>query len=435
MKYRLLAAVAAFCTLFTVVCHGTEDATSSGIPQIKNVNAACVYNIENDTYIYEYDVDDTVFPASTVKLMTAIVALEELGDDLSREIVIDGVALVGVSGNNIALKQGEVLTLEQLLYAMICGGANDAANVLAFEVAGSTEAFVTLMNEKAKEIGALNTNYTNPTGMHHPAMVTTARDTAIIAAYAYGVSPICEMASAEKCVIPATDKTKTRNIYNKNYFFATNVQYIYKWQVPRGLNAGYTPEGGNCLVTTATKDGLTYVVVCMGAASDDEHIYSYTEAAELIKWAFDAYDYTKVVGTANMICEVPVKLSGDVDYVGLFPSQNIELYLPANVDVSKDVTLEWKTNREYFTAPVSEGEVGGELTVYYNGKSIGTYDLVTKNSVSRNNFLYVFDLISDFVLGSAFNTAIIFAVVIAVIYILALVAARIIRTRNRKRRR
>ncbi len=435
MKYRLLSAAIALLTLFTVVCSGAENKGVSEPPLIKNVNAACVYNIENDRYIYEYDADDTIFPASTVKLMTAIVALEQLGDDLSREITVDGGALVGVSGNNIALKQGEVLTVEQLLYALICGCANDAANVLAFEAAGSVENFCRLMNEKAKEIGAVNTHYTNPTGMHNPAMVTTARDTAIIAAYAYSISPICDMATVEKFEIPPTNKAKKRTVFNKNYFFSTSVQYLYKWNVPRGLNAGYTPEGGNCLVTTATRNGLTYVVVCMGAASDDKYIYSYTQAAELIKWAFDAYDYKKILTTSDMICELPVKLSGRVDYVGLFPAENIEFYLPAEVDVLTDISLEWTLNREYFTAPVSEGEVGGELSVVYKGEKLGSCDLVTKNSVSRDNFLYIFDLISEFLVSAVFTTIIIWAVVIAGIYILALIAARIIRSKNRKRRR
>ena len=138
--------------MFTAVisANSSEDAAepqeSLAPPVLQNVGTAIVYNIENDRYIYELGADKIIPPASTVKLMTAIVAVEALGGDLDREVTVKAEAIVGVTGSNIALKRGEVLTVEQLLYALICGGANDAANVLAVEVAGSVEAFVALMN-------------------------------------------------------------------------------------------------------------------------------------------------------------------------------------------------------------------------------------------------------------------------------------------------
>ena len=372
-------------------------------PVLENVGTAIVYNIENNRYIYELDADKVIPPASTVKLMTAILAVEALGDDLNKIVTVDAGAIVGVTGSNIALKRGEQLTVEHLLYALICGGANDAANVLAFEVAGSVEAFVELMNKKAAEIGATNTVYTNPTGMDDPGMYTTTRDIAIIATSAYKTVPICEMGSVEKFVIPANNKASQRTIFNKNYYFSSHMEYKYIWGIPRGLNAGYTPNGGSCVVTTGSRDGLTYVVAVMGAKSDDNYIYSYTEAADLIKWAYKAYSYEKLLTTADMICEVPVKLSSRVDYVTLFPAENVELYLPTGLDLKKDVHVEWSLKRDYFTAPVSEGAVGGELTVTYNGVNLGTYDLITRNSVNRDNILYVLDLGRSLTKTSAFR--------------------------------
>lgn len=418
MKKRIITAILLIVTvLLMLVPTAADDGAEEGIaapPEIKNVGAAAVYNIENDLYIYEHNADKVIFPASTVKLMTAILAVEALGDDLSREIMVSSKHIDGVRGNNIALKRGEMLTVEQLLYALICGCANDAANVLAFEVAGSIEAFVELMNQKAAELGAVNTHYTNPTGMHDQGMVTTARDTAIIAAYAYKTPYIAEMSSAEKFYIPKTNRAKERTVFNKNHFYSTLTEFIYLWDIPRGLNAGYTAEGGYCLATTATRDGLTYVVVTMDATRDDEYIYSYTEAADLIKWAFEAYGYENVLATSDMICEIPVKLSSKVDYVTLFPSESVELYLPRGIDIEKDVKLDWSLSRDYFTAPVSEGEIAGEITVSYEGKKLATVDLVTRNSVNRDNILYVLDLIGGFTrtgLFKAFVGIVIFAFV------------------------
>lgn len=384
-----------------------SDEDSNPIPTVDHANAACVYNIENDRYIFDKNKDEQIYPASTVKLMTAILALEAFGEDLDHEITATSEALGATSGNNIAIKRDEVLTAEQLLYALICGCANDAANVLAVEIAGSIEGFVVMMNQKARELGATNTNYTNPTGMHHPAMVTTAADTALIAAEAAKNELIVEMSTVEKYTLEATNKQPQRIIFNKNYYYSSNMEYIYRWNVPRGLNAGYTAEGGYCIATSAARDGLTYIIIVMGARADENYIYSYTEAADLINWALYAYGYVKVLTTSSMICEVPVKLASKVDYVTLFPSSDIELYLPVDVDLSNDVQISWQLTVDSFTAPVDEGEVGGTLTATYKGESLGSYELITKTSVNRSNILYIFDLMRQIIETPQFRTVVI----------------------------
>lgn len=401
-----------------------EDEENYDPPELQNITSASVYCVEEDRFIYGYNEEKQVYPTSTVKLMVAVLAVEAFGEELDKKITVPVEAILSVQGNNIKLKRDEVLTARELLYALICGGANDAAAVLAYEISGSVEAFVEKMNEKAKEIGAVNTKYTNVSGIHHPAMVTTSKDTAIIAAYAAHSEFICEVSSAEKYVIEATNKSSARTIYNKNYYFATNLQYKYIWSVPRGLNAGFTNEGGYCVATTASKDGLTYVVTVMGADEDDDYIYSYTEAAKLVKWALKAYGYKTVLSTSDMICEVPVRLASRVDYVALFPSELIELYLPVDVNVETDVKISWELTTEYFTAPVSEGEIGGTLTISFEDKErgdsfTGHYTLITRNNVDRNNFLYILDLLKMLFETSVFKITL-FIIIVAIIgYIIA----------------
>ena len=420
----MLVVLTVVCLVLPVIAADEEEDYSP--PELVNIGSASVYCVEEDRFIYGLNEEKQVYPTSTVKLMVAIIAVEELGDDLERRITVPVEAILSVQGNNIKLKRDEVLTVRELLYALICGGANDAANVLAFEISGSVEEFVKKMNEKAKEIGASNTNYLNVSGIHHPAMVTTAKDTAIIAAYAAHSEFICEVSSAEKYVIQPTNKSGARTIYNKNCYFATNMEYKYIWKVPRGLNAGFTAEGGYCVATTASKDGLTYVVTVMGAKADDDYIYSYTEAAKLIKWALKAYGYKKVLSTSDMICEVPVRLASRVDYVALFPSELIELYLPVDVDVEKDVKITWELSKDYFTAPVNEGEIGGTLTVSFEDKArgdsfVGHYKLITRASVDRNNFLYILDLMKMLFETAAFRIAVLIAIAGGVAYIAAAV--------------
>ena len=145
----------------------------------------------------------------------------------------------------------------------------------------------------------------------------------------------------------------------------------------------------------------------MGARADENYIYSYTEAADLINWALYAYGYVKVLTTSSMICEVPVKLASKVDYVTLFPSSDIELYLPVDVDLSNDVQISWQLTVDSFTAPVDEGEVGGTLTATYKGESLGSYELITKTSVNRSNILYIFDLMRQIIETPQFRTVVI----------------------------
>ncbi len=436
MKKRIIALFFVLVTVFSMALPAFAEETEEDVilepPEIINVGAAIVYNIENDRYIYEHNADKMIYPASTTKLMTAIVAIEHFEGNLSRPITVNGGALIGLKGNSIGLKHGETFTLEQLLYALLCGGANDAANVLAFEISGGIEGFVELMNAKAKELGADHTHYTNPTGMHDPAMVTTARDTAIIATAAFLTYPISDCSSVEKYYIPPTEKSGERTIYNKNHYFSTRTEYLYIWKVPKGLNAGYTDEGGYCLATTATRDGLTYVVISMDATRDDTYIYSYTEAAKLIKWAFDAYEYRKVVTTSDIICEMPVALSSRVDYVTLFPAETIELFLPKGIDPEKDIELVTTLTRDNFTAPVSEGAVGGKLTVVYNGLDLITVDLVTRNSVNRDNILYVLDLLASVTRTKVFKTGLTIVIIALIAYIAVLVFITV--QRNRRKR-
>ena len=241
-------------------------------PDVTHAKAAALYNVENDYFMYTKNAEEQMYPASTVKLMTAIIVMEALGTDLDREITATREALSKVQGNHIKIRRDEVLTARQLLSAMLIGNANDATNILAIEVAGSIEAFVSMMNDKAEEIGATHTYYMNPTGIHHPSMKTTAEDTAKIAAYACSYETITEITSMEVLVIEPTNLRGRRTIYNKNYYFATNMQYKYIWSVPRGLNAGYTEEAGYCIATSAAKDGLTYISIVLGAEADEKYI-------------------------------------------------------------------------------------------------------------------------------------------------------------------
>ncbi len=389
--------------------------------ETEHIGGAYLYNIENDFAALSYNANETLYPTSTVKIMTGIIAIEQLGDKLSEVVTVTEDMLAEAAGNKIGFEVGEELTVEQLLYAMLVGGGNDAAHILAVRIAGSVDEFVGMMNRRALEIGANATHYTNPSGLHDYDMYTTVSDTVKIALEAYKLPLFMEMSSTSKYVIDKTNKSEYRNVYNRNYLVASNSVSKYFYPDASGMNSGSTAQGGYCLVTTACRDGLTYLAVVMGAGVDSEHdsIYSYTEARKLLDFAFNTYGNITIVKQGEVICDIPVTMSGTTDFVSLVTADSLILYLPKDADLEHEITQSRKTIYDSLTAPVAEGQRAGVLTIMYNDEIIGNVDLITTVAVARSEFLYTLERIKSFATGRFFIAALISAVVFTVIFVLA----------------
>lgn len=396
----------------------TVDMTAEDAPDIQNAVCAYLYNITNEQPLYTKNPNMKIYPGPTVKLMTAAVVIDVLREQLDREITVQKEMLRSVTGFNINLRRGEIITVEELLNALIVGGSNDVAAVLAITAAGSIEAFVLLMNEKAKEIGANDTNYTNPTGIHDPEMVTTVADTAKVALHVFQHTIYKNIAKLEYYTLNATNKSRERQIYNRNYFIATNTEYKYRSRYVTGINAGNTPEAGYCVTATTQYKNTEYLCIVMGAERDDNYIYSYVEAAKLLEWAYFNFAYTTVLSTAEVICEIPVRLSAGMDYVTLMPEKGIELYLRKDKNVADSVTLNWSLNETELVAPVSEGQIAGLLTVTFDGVIIGRINLVTKSNIARSEALYLLSLVQALTATAAFRNTVILVIASAVFYVL-----------------
>ncbi len=389
-------------------------------PALTHAKAGCLYNFENDVVLYEENANERVFPAATVKMMTAIVAFETFGDDLNHSITVTRQMLEQVVGNRIGFEEGEVVTARQMLSCMLVNSANDAAIILAYAAAGSLEAFVSMMNDKALEIGTYSTYYTNPTGMHDSAMVTTARDTLLIAKYAYGVPGLVEMTTLPKYVMDATNRHDYRNVYNRNGMISKYYGAGYLDDRVCGLSAGATAQAGYvaCELATDTETGLTYVAVVLGAEDDDEESWHYVNAENLLDWAFENYGYVEVLSHRKIITELPVSLSSTLDYVTLVPKEDIIRYLPLSVDPETDIRVSYQTREKTLTAPIESGMEVGTVTVTMDDQIIGSAPLITTTSIARSEFLYFLSRVEDFVKSRLFIGTLVSAAVITVIYVL-----------------
>ncbi len=403
--------------LFCAISIGAEE----GLPDLSMVQNIYIYNLENDQVLYSKNEADKVYPASTAKIMTGMLAVDFYRGRYSEQITVTKEALGSYKGKNIQLKAGEVVTVEDLLYATIVGGANDAANVLAYEISGGHDIFIDMMNYKASEIGMKNTHYTNAYGYSDPDMYTTAEDTLYLAKYAYLVQGYMDICSVSRYVLPETNTSKIRYIYNSNYLISTNIETKYRNKEAQGINAGSTVEGGDVVVTSVSRNGMTNFYVLIGGASDEENIYVYKAVNELIDWSYDNFEYKKVVDSSEMICEVDVKLSSQVDYVVLTPEKSVQYFLPVSVDVSKEVTRNIELAENVLEAPIEAGYVAGTLTLSYRGEEIAKINLITKNNVDRNSFLYVLARIQNFTRSPKFKIMILCIAVVVLMYIISFI--------------
>lgn len=414
-----------------------DEGKSYDPPEIEHAAAAYLYNFENDAVLLAYNPNERVYPASTVKIMTAIVAFDVFGDDLDQKITITQSMLDEVSGNQIGFSVGEVVTVRQMLSCMLINSSNDAAIILAHAAAGNTEDFVKLMNDKAAELGAYETYYVNPTGMHNDAMVTTVRDTAEIAKYAYSIPGLIEITSTPKYVMDATNMSDFRNIYNRNCLISNYYSLSYYYSGALGLNAGATTQGGYTIAAIAedAEEGLTYLAVVLGAEEIDGDCYSYINAINLFDWAFYAYGYATVLSSEKMVCELPVKLSTTLDYVTLVPSDDITVYLPSNINLEEEIRYSYNTYSDSLDAPVESGQEAGTITVLYGDKILGSCSLITTSSITRSEFLYFLARVKTFTEGRFFRGTVAAIIVLSVAYAFINAAIREKKIRRSYRRK
>jgi len=439
------------CQLFAVSAFAVTE-----VPYPKTSRSAILYCITSGDILWEKNPDVRVYPASTVKIMTAIIALEHYAGAYDTNITIDASCIKNTSGNRIKLREGEVVTADQLINALIVGGANDAAQALAVNIAGSTAAFVDMMNEKAKAIGMENTYYANPTGLHNGTMYTTASDVMTLALYAKNIGRFMDICGVARYDMEATNISKVRNIVNKNYFVSPNSGYYYS--VVDGMNSGSTPEAGYCTVATAIQDGVSYLCIVMGAGVQEDivkeaetithedgtieeitpaevkrTVLSYGECRALINWALKNYGYLTVAGASDLVWEMPVNLSSSVDHVTLVPKHEIELYLPTDIDMETEIRRTWTLDSESIDAPIKAGTKVGVLTLTYEGEKVAEVELVTRNNVERDEWLYIFNQISEASKTPGFRLCAIALIIAVVAYIYGTSIARARRKKAEER--
>lgn len=259
-----------------------------------NCKAAILLEEKTGRIVYEKNSKEKLYPASTTKILTAILVLENC--NLSDSVIVNKSALTGIPDGYVVgnLRAGEEFTIENLLYALMLKSANDVAVVLAEHISGSVEAFADLMNKKASEIGCTNTHFVNPNGIHDDEHYTTAYDLALIAKYCMKNETFKQIVSVEEYTLPKTNlyAYEDRMFDNTNSLILSESPYYYEYAT--GIKTGYTKEAGSCLVSSATKNDISYVSVVLNSDSDKYGKNArFTDSIELFNYGFENFEYNE----------------------------------------------------------------------------------------------------------------------------------------------
>ena len=355
--------------LFCLIIIGIQSVSFASELNL-NSEAAILVEVSTGRILYEKNSTKQMYPASTTKILTAILVIENC--NLDEIVTVRESALANIPNGYVTcnLQIGEQLTVKDLLYALMIPSANDAAYVLAEYVAGSVENFSVMMNDKARELGCKTTHFTNPNGIHEDIHYSSAYDLYLIANYAMKNDFFRNLVLTTEYTLPATEKyplenrvLKTTNeLINEN-----NKKYFYKNAI--GIKTGYTSKAGNCLVSAASRDSLEFIAVVLNGGTTSDGLN---------------FTLTKIIEKGSVVQTIEIENgSKETKHLDLVIDETITAVNNKNIDMNNiipEINL-----KETLEAPISAGETIGIIKykvddIEYSAK------LLAKTSVEKEDY-------------------------------------------------
>lgn len=369
------------------ILQNTENTTNDNL----KIYSDAVILIENQTgkTLYEKNSEQKMYPASTTKILTAILSIEK--GNLNDKVTVSKTAIAQMKPGYTSayLSEGEIISVEDLLKVLLINSANDASNVLAEYISGSIDSFVTLMNEKSKELGCTNTHFVTTNGLHDDNHYTTAKDLAIIARYCMQNETFRKIVSMKKCVIPATNKSEERIYKNTNDLINPTSGYYYPSCI--GIKTGFTSEAKNCLISACSKNGLQVIAVVLGASITENHKSArYVDSKNLYDYTYSNYSIQNIAKASSVIETIEVKNATDET-----KSLDLKLEKDLNVLVNNKDKENIKTEivlKDNISAPIATNSVVGNIT-YIVGADKYTINLLASHDVEKKeNIIWILRL-------------------------------------------
>lgn len=299
--------------------------------------------------------------ASTTKIVTAITVIQNC-KNLDEIIQVDDTA-IGIEGSSIYLRQGELISIKDLLYGLMLRSGNDSAVALACHVGGSVEGFAELMNETAKNIGATNSNFVTPHGLDHKDHYTTAYDLALITAYSLNNPVFKEIVSTKTHIVEATNMSDKRYMTNKN-------RLLTSLDGCCGVKTGFTKKAGRCLVSATERNNQTFVCVVLNCGP------MFEESASMLNTAHALYENQKIVDRNQ---EIYNEYIIDKTQGKLYLYAEEDFYYPISKNEINNLKLEYNVKLDN----AKEGDIVGEIKVFLKNDLLKTIKLVTMNKIDK----------------------------------------------------
>ncbi len=323
--------------------------------------SAVIIDADSKSVLYSKNSDSPRGMASTTKIMTALVAIENCNPN--DEFTVPKEA-VGIEGSSVYLKEGEVLSVRELLYCLMLESGNDSAAALAICVGGSEKKFVEMMNDRASELGLENTSFTNPHGLSDPEHKTTAYELAVITAEAMKYPLFREITATKTLRVRYDGKENARPLVNHN-------KLLFNYQGAIGIKTGYTKADGRCLVSSASRDGLTLIAVTLS----DPHPTSTHRM--LLDASFEQYEMRHIADIGELHVEIPINDSEDL-FVSVSNPTDISICLPRGADVRIDLSVP-----ENIRAPIEEGEIIAIAKCYLGDTEVHIINLEATEAIKE----------------------------------------------------
>lgn len=351
---KFLCALVATLTIFA--CYSTTTFAEISL----SADSAVLYLPETNTFLYEKNADVRLPMASTTKIMTALVAIENAQMD---ELIVVPKEAVGTEGSSAYLKGDELLTLKEMLYALLLQSANDVSVSLACHIGGSIEGFAAMMNDRAEEMGLVNTHFTNPHGLDDKDHYTTARELAIITSEAMKNPDFRDIVSTKRKSFATEERSRTYVNHNK-------LLGLYDGAI--GVKTGYTRKCGRCLVGAAERNGLSFITVTLNAPND------WSDHKRLLDLGYHSLEKIYFCESGDFDFTLPV-LEGTKESVSITNSESKSLIVPKG----EHAIEEYVKLCRYTIAPVNEGDILGEVIFALDGEEVGRVPLIARESIDK----------------------------------------------------
>ena len=330
-----------------------------------------------------------MYPASTTKIVTAIIAIEKC--DISKKVIVQksSIDLIPSGYSTSYLVEGEEVSIDELLKMLLVHSANDAAVVLAEYIAGSIEGFSELMNTKAMEIGCKNTHFVNPNGIHNENHYTTAYDLGLIAKYCMQNQTFRNYVSLAKCTISNTNKSSTRQYSNTNELLNSSSKYYIADCI--GIKTGYTTEAKNCLVSAFKKDNLELIIVTLGGDNlNNGNNARFTDSKTLYNFAYSTYSIKTIAQKGDFIDNTEISN-------GTKETRKLDLLLDDDLKVlirnDEEIPAPEVTLNEPLRAPIYENQTVGTVVYTINGTTY-TKNLTASHNVEKKGyFIFILGIV------------------------------------------